>query len=74
MKMGEYHLTSRKVVNILKQDGHILFGGQEISKGILDEDIKDVYQRFMSPSNNLSEMSLFFIVIQIKAIEDMMRE
>jgi hypothetical protein len=74
MKMQEYHSTFRKVVNILKQDGHLLFGGQEIQKGIGDEDIEDVYQRLMSPSDNLSEMSLFFIVIQIKAVEDMVCE
>jgi hypothetical protein len=74
MKMGEYHSTSRKVVNILKQDGHLLFGGQEIRKGIHDEDIKDVYQRLMSPLDNLSEMSLFFIAIQIKAVEDMVHK
>ncbi len=28
----------------------------------------------MSPSNNLSKMSLFFIVVQTKVVSDMLRE
>jgi len=30
MKMGEYHLTWQKAINILKPDGHLPFRGQEI--------------------------------------------
>jgi hypothetical protein len=74
MKMGEYHLTLWKVVNILKQDCHLLFGGENFQKGIHDEDIEDVYQRLMLPLDNMSKMSLFFIAIQIKAVEDMVHE
>jgi hypothetical protein len=59
-RMGEYHLTWRNIIDILKNNGHFLFEGQEIWKGIHDEDIKVVYERFMSPLDNLSEMSLFF--------------
>jgi hypothetical protein len=29
---------------------------------------------FMSPSDNMSKMSLFFVVVYIKAIEDMVRK
>jgi len=51
-----------------------LFEGQEIREGICDEDIKVVYKRFMSPSNNLSEMSLFFADVQIRVVEAMVHE
>jgi hypothetical protein len=61
MKIREYHSTWRKVDDILKQDGHLLFGGQKIWENIKDEEIKATYERLMSPSNNLSEMSLFFV-------------
>jgi hypothetical protein len=74
MKIGEYHLTWWKVVNILKQDGHLLFGGQEIYEGIKDEEIKATYERVMSPLDNLSEVSLFFTIVQIKVIEGMVRK
>jgi hypothetical protein len=40
-----------------------MFGGQEIWGGIFDEDIEGAYQRLMSPSDNLSKMSLFFVVV-----------
>ncbi len=39
-----------------------MFGGQEIREGICDEDVKVVYQRFMSPLNNLSEISFFLLL------------
>jgi hypothetical protein len=45
-----------------------------MQEDIRDEDIKVVYQKLMSPSNNLFEMSLFFFVIQIRTIEDMVFE
>ncbi len=51
-----------------------MFGGQEIWGGIFDEDIEGAYQRLMSPSDNLSKMSLFFVVVQIRAIEDMVHK
>jgi len=63
MNIGEYHLAWRKAVDILKQDGHLLFKGQEIREGIKDKEIKATYERLMSPSNNLFEMSLFFVVV-----------
>jgi hypothetical protein len=64
----------RKAIDILKHDGHLMFGGQEIQKGICDKDTEVVYQKLMSPSNNMSKMSLFFFVIHIKVIEDMVRK
>jgi hypothetical protein len=51
-----------------------LFEGQEIREGICDEDIKVVYKRFMSPLDNLSEMSLFFVDVQIRVVEAMVRK
>jgi len=63
-----------KTIDILKQDGHLLFEGQEIWKGIRDEEIEVTYERLMSPLDNLSKMSLFFIVVQIKVVEDMVCE
>jgi hypothetical protein len=57
VRIREYHSAWRKVVDILKQDGHLLFGGQEIRKAIKDEKKKATYERLMSPSDNLSEMS-----------------
>jgi hypothetical protein len=68
MKMGEFHLAWWKAINIFKHDGHFMFGGQEIQKGICDKDIEATYQRLMSPLNNMSKMSLFFFVIHIRAI------
>ncbi len=55
-----------KVVNILKQDDHILFGGQDIHEGIKDEEIKATYERLMSPSDNLSEMSFFLLLYKLR--------
>jgi len=62
MKIGEYHSTWWKGINILKQDGHLLFGGQEIQKGIKDEKIEVADERFMSPLDNLFEMSFFSLL------------
>jgi hypothetical protein len=50
-----------------------MFRGQEIWEGIRNKYIEVTYQRLMSPLDNLSKMSLFFVV-QIKAIEDMVCE
>jgi hypothetical protein len=33
-----------------------------------------MYQRPMSPLDNLSKMSLFFVTIHIKVVEDMVHE
>jgi hypothetical protein len=52
MRIGEYHRAWWKAVDRLKQDGHLLFGGQEIQGGIRDEEIEAMYQRLMSPSNS----------------------
>jgi hypothetical protein len=62
-KKVEYHCVWRKAVSILKQDGHLLFGGQEIWEGFMDEKIKAMYKRLMSPLDNLSEMLFFFATI-----------
>jgi hypothetical protein len=48
-----------------------MFGGQEIQEGIKDEEIKAMYERLMSPSDNLSKMSLFFAIVHIRVGEDM---
>jgi hypothetical protein len=74
MKIGEYHLTWQKNVDILKQDGHILFGGQKIQEGIKDKDIKDTYEKFMSPLDNMLKMSLFFVNVQIRVVKDMVHK
>ncbi len=61
-KKVEYHCVWRKVIDTLKQDSHLLFEGQEIWEGFRDEEIKAMYERLMSPSNNLSEM-LFLLLL-----------
>ncbi len=33
-----------------------------------------MYQKLMSPSDNLSKMSLFFAIVHIRAIKDMVHE
>jgi hypothetical protein len=68
MRIGEYHSVWWKIVDILKQDGHLLFRGQEIHKDIKEEDIEVTYERLMPPLDNLSEMSFFFVVVQISAV------
>jgi hypothetical protein len=74
MKTREYYSTWQKIINVLKQDGQLLFGGQEIWKGIKDKDIEVMYERLVSPLDNLSKMSLFFIVVHIRVVEDMVHE
>jgi hypothetical protein len=44
--------------------------GQEIHKGIHDDNIEDVYQRLMSPSDNLSKMTFFSLLYKSISIED----
>ncbi len=61
--MGEYHSAWHKAIDILKQDSHLMFKGQEIWEGIKDENIEAMYQRLMSSSDNLFEMSSFFAVV-----------
>jgi hypothetical protein len=51
-----------------------MFRGQEIWEGITDKDIEAMYQRLMSPSDNMFEMSSFFTIVHIRAIEDMVHE
>jgi hypothetical protein len=41
-------------MDILKQIGHLLFGGIEIQQGNNNEKIKATYERFMSALDNLS--------------------
>jgi len=48
-----------------------MFGGQEIQEGIKDEEIKAMYEKLMSPSDNLSKMSLFFAIVHIRVVKDM---
>jgi hypothetical protein len=74
MKIGEYHSTWWKAFNILKQDGHLLFEGQEIQEGIRDEEIEVAYERLMSPLNNIFEMLIFFTIVHIRVVEDMVRK
>jgi hypothetical protein len=35
-------------------------GDKKIQEGIKDKDVEDMYERLMSPLNNLFKMSLFF--------------
>jgi hypothetical protein len=73
LKIGKYHCGWEKLVNILKQYGHLLFGGQEIQEGSKDEKIKVMYERFMlTLVNNLFKM--FFAFVQISVIKDMVHE
>jgi DNA-binding MltR family transcriptional regulator len=46
-------------------------GDKKIQEGIKEKDIEDTYERLMSPSNNLLKMSLFFAIVQIGVIKDM---
>ncbi len=74
LKIRQYHHGWRKIVNILTQYGHQLFGSQEIQEGSKDEKIKVMYERSTSTSiNNLFKMS-FFAFVQISVIKDMVRE
>ncbi len=71
LKIGQYHCGWQKVVNILRQNGHLLFGGQEIQEGSREEKIKVMYERFMSTLvDNLFKMSFFYFV----QTKDMVRE
>jgi hypothetical protein len=73
LKIGQYHCGWWKLVNILKQYGHLLFGGQKIQEGSKDEKIKVMYERFMlTLVNNLFKM--FFAFVQISVIKDMVHE
>jgi hypothetical protein len=63
-----------KTIDILKLDGHLLFGVQEIWKAIRGEEIEVAYERLMSPLDNMFKMSLFFVVVQIRVIEAMVCE
>jgi hypothetical protein len=71
MKIRQYQRAWRKDVDKLKQDGHLLFKGQEIQEGIRNKEVEAMFERFMSPSNNLSKMSLFFVVVQIRVVNNM---
>jgi DNA-binding MltR family transcriptional regulator len=46
-------------------------GDKKIQEGIKDKDIEDMYERLMSPLNNLFKMSLFFAIVQIGVVKDM---
>jgi hypothetical protein len=75
LKIGQYHCGWRKLVNILKQYGHLLFGGQKIQEGSKDEKIKVMNERFMlTLVNNLFKMLLFFAFVQIRVVKDMVHE
>jgi hypothetical protein len=52
MKIGEYHHGWQKNKNILKQDGHLLFGGKRF-KSSRDKKIKIAYEKLMPTLNNL---------------------
>jgi hypothetical protein len=68
MRIRQYQRAWRKDVDKLKQDGHLLFKGQEIQEGIRNKEVDTMYERFMSPLNNLSKMSLLFFVVQIRVV------
>jgi hypothetical protein len=53
MKIGEYHHGWQKTTYILKQDGHLLFGGQKIQESCKDKKIKVAYENFMPTLDNL---------------------
>jgi hypothetical protein len=74
LNKGEYYHGWRKIMDILKQIKHLLFGGTKMWQGNNYKKIETTYKRFMSTLDNLSEMSLLFASIQIKAIENMVRE
>jgi len=61
-------------MDILKQDGHLLFGGTKFWQGNNNEKIKTTYEKLMSTLDNLFEISFLFASIQIRAIEDMVHE
>ncbi len=61
-------------MDILKQVGHLLFGDTKTQQGNNNKKIKVAYEKLMSTLDNLFEMSFFFALVQIKAIEDMVRE
>jgi hypothetical protein len=52
-----YHRGWHKVVDILKQDGHFLFGSTKIWQGNNNEKIHATYERLMSVLDSLFEMS-----------------
>jgi hypothetical protein len=67
LKIGQYHHGWQKAINILKQYGHLPFGGQEIHKGSTDEKMKVMYERLMSTStNNLFKMLSFFAFVELR--------
>jgi hypothetical protein len=47
MRIGKYHHGWKKTTYILKQDGHLLFGGQEIQEDSKDKKIKAAYENPM---------------------------
>jgi len=47
MRIGKYHHGWQKTIDILKQDGHLLFGGQEIQEDSKDKKIKAAYENPM---------------------------
>lgn len=74
LSKGKYRHGWHKAMDILKQVGHLLFGGTKIQQANNNEKIKATYKRLMLALNSLSEMPFFFASIQIRAIKDMVRE
>jgi len=61
-------------MDILKQVKHLLFGGTKSQQGNNYKKIETTYERFLLALDSLSEMSLLFASVQIRAIEDMVHE
>jgi hypothetical protein len=72
LKQGEYLYCWRKVVDILKHDGHLLFGGFKSRHGNNNEKIEYAYKRLMLLIDTLSKMSFFFASMQMHALGDIM--
>ncbi len=72
LKQGEYLYHWRKAIDILKYDGHLLFGGFESRHGNNTEKIEYTYKRLMLLMNTLSKISLFFTFVQMCALGDIM--
>jgi hypothetical protein len=72
LKQGEYLYHWHKVIDILKHDGHLLFGGFKCRHNNNNEKIEYAYKRLMFLVDTLLKMSLFFASMQMRALGDIM--
>jgi hypothetical protein len=72
LKQGEYLYRWHKAIDILKHDGHLLFGGFKSQHGNNDDKIVYAYKKLMSLVDTLLKMSLFFASMQMRALGDIM--